>query len=110
MHETAAHCPHCGAVQHALPTLLPTTSTQTSGLLWMAIIGVVLGIYPLLAYFGTPVWTRSHALGSAVFAVAALVLGCISTAKQHRWRGVGIAAVVLSVISLLVALTSVQPG
>lgn len=107
MHETAAHCPHCGAVQNTVPATAATT--HAPGLMAMAVVGVVLGIFPLLAFFSTPVWTRSHALGSAVFAVAALVLGCISTAKQHRARGVGIAAVVLAVIGLLMALITVQP-
>lgn len=107
MHETAAHCPHYGAVQHTVPAAAATT--HAPGLMAMAVVGIVLGIYPLLAYFGSPVWTRTHALGAAVFAVAALVLGCISTAKQHRARGIGIAAVVLAVIGLLMALVTVQP-
>lgn len=113
MHETAAHCPHCGAVQNNVPA--PSSSQAAAStayapsLMAVAVVGVILGIFPLLAFFTTPVWTRSHALGSAVFAVAALVLGCISTAKQHRARGVGIAAVVLAVIGMLMALISVQP-
>lgn len=107
MHETAAHCLHCGAVQSMAPAAASTA--HAPGLMAMAVVGVILGIFPLLAFFGTPVWTRNHALGSVVFAVAALVLGCISTAKQHRARGVGIAAVVLAVFGLLMALISVQP-
>ena len=112
MHDTAAHCPHgphCGMAQGATLTASPTAMTRAPGLMLIAVIGMFLGVAPFAAFFSTPDWTPSHARGSAVIAVAALVLGCISTAKQHRARGMGIAAVSLGVLGLLMALISLQP-
>ena len=109
LHETAAHCPHCGAVQNAAPPAVPTPTTHAPGLTGMAVVGLVLGVFPMISLFSTPIWTRSHTVGSAVFAIAALVLGCISTAKPHSARGVGIAAVVVGVLGLLIALIALQP-
>ena len=112
MHETAAHCPNCGADQHA--AIAPRATKEvalphTPVLMGMAVVGMFLGIFPFMAFFSTPDWTLSHARGSAIFATAALVLGCISTAKQHRARGMGIAAVVLGVTGLIMAFISAQP-
>ena len=104
VHETAASCPHCGAVQ---PSLVPRAlSTGASGPIWTSITGLVLGTLPTLSLFTPAEWTPNQAIGAAMFAIGALVFGGISVAKQHRGRGMAITALVMGGIGLLAAISA----
>lgn len=104
VHETATSCPHCGAVQH--PAKPAALTTHGQGPIWTSITGLACGILPVLSAFAPKDWGKEEALGAAMFATVALVLGGISVAKHHRGRGMAIAALVLGVIGLLLAIGS----
>ena len=104
VHETAANCPHCGAVQTPLKPAMLTTHGQ--GPIWTSITGMVCGIVPVMSSFDAADWDKEKALGAVLFAVIALVLGGISVAKHHRGRGMAIAALVMGVVGLLLAIGS----
>ena len=104
VHETAANCPHCGAVQQAVK--LTAMNPHEPAPIWTSITGLVLGIMAVLSALQFENWNKSQVLGVAVFAIAALVLGCVSLTKHHRGKGMAIAAVMLGGISLLAALGS----
>lgn len=104
VHETAASCPHCGAVQRAVTPVMLTTHGREP--IWTSITGMVFGILPMVALLEPKDWNRDEAVGLGLFAVIALVFGGISLTQRHRSRGMAIAAVVLGAIGLLAAIGS----
>ena len=104
VHETAASCPHCGAVRRVIKPAVLTT--HGNGPIWTSITGMVFGILPVVASFQPKDWNKDEAVGLGLFAVVALVFGSISLAHRHRGRGIAIAAVVLGAIGLMAAIGS----
>ena len=104
VHETAANCPHCGAVQYTIkPAAL---STHSQGPIWTSITGLTCGLFPIMAAMSEKDWSKEEAGGAVLFATIASVLGGLSIAKHHRGRGMAIAALVLGVIGFLLAVGS----
>lgn len=104
LHCSAVACPHCGASQ--VPSGGGPGGTNEEGMIWVPISSLVVGIICALACFDEAEWDTDTAVGCSIFAIAGLVLGIISLNKQRRGRGMAIAGVILSAISLLVYLGS----
>ncbi|MBF5007231.1 DUF4190 domain-containing protein [Diaphorobacter caeni] len=105
IHETAQSCPQCGAVNAALATRKSTTEDQ-GGSLWLPIPSLVCGLVVVVALFDPDDWDMDQVIGAIGFAVAAIVLGGISLAKQKRGSGMAIAGLILGILGLLGALGS----
>jgi hypothetical protein len=105
IHETAPTCPHCGAVQQLAKATLQAAE-QSQGTLWLPVPALICGLLPVLSMLSPSDWTEDEAMGSAIFAITALVLAGIGLARQQRGRGMSIAALILGVIGLLGALES----
>ena len=98
IHESAPACPHCGAPQSAVA---PPGSSLPAGSSWMAITSLVLGIVCVLAFFDDSQWDKDTILGLGIFAVAGLALGVASLSNQSAGKGMAIAGLVMSAVSLL---------
>lgn len=98
IHESAPACPHCGAPQGAVNRSVqqaPATS------IWMAITSLVLGLVCVIAFFDDSQWDKDTLLGFCIFAVGGLVLGVGSLSSQSAGKGMAIAGLLMSTISLL---------
>lgn len=95
----AINCGACGGSQASfmVPASVP------DGPLWPAITSLVLGIAGLIACLddGDQAWDRSTWIGLASFMVASLVFGIFSLYTQTTGRGLAIAGVILSSLSLI---------
>lgn len=89
--------------QENLPSSIPssTSPTKDEGTYWWPIPSLVLGILCILALFDDSGWDKDTIAGMALFAVTSLVLGIVSVSKQERGKGMAIAGIVLSSVSLL---------
>lgn len=102
IHETAPHCPRCGAPQAAV-----ALAARPEGTLWLPVPALICGLLATLASLDASQWDQDTAAGVAMFAIAALVLGGIGLARQTRGRGMSIAGLVLGAIGLLGALSAI---
>lgn len=105
IHETAESCPQCGAVNATLAMHKASGSDQ-AGTLWLPIPSLVCGVIVVAALFDPHDWDMDQLIGSIGFAIAAIVLGAVSLAKQKRGSGMAIAGLILGVLGLLGALGS----
>ncbi len=89
--------------QENFPSSIPssTSPTKDEGTYWLPIPSLVLGILCILALFDDSGWDKDTIAGMALFAVTSLVLGIVSVSKQERGKGMAIAGIVLSSVSLL---------
>lgn len=101
IHDSASSCPQCGAVQ----TVESTPNSQKSK--WMAITSLVLGIMAALAIIGILDQGMADAeeiLGIVMFAVLSIIFASISLSQKRWGKGLSIAGIVLSGISLLIVI------
>lgn len=101
IHNTATACPHCGAAQSG-------SNAGHQGSKWMAITSLVLGIFAILATMAAFAdgADADQILGIAIFGVASLILAIISLVQKRWGKGISIAGIVMSAISLLALLGS----
>lgn len=99
IHETAPHCPRCGAPQVGAVGIAPHEGT-----LWLPVPALICGLLAALALLDAHQWDQDTALGVAMFAIAALVLAGVGLARQTRGRGMSIAGLVLGALGLLGAI------
>ena len=98
IHESAPACPHCGAPQAAVDA---QGKQLPAGSIWMAITALVLGIVCVLAFFDDSSWDSETILGLGIFSVAGLVFGAVSLSNHSAGKGMAVAGVVMSAVSLL---------
>lgn len=79
----------------------PTPIQSYEGSYWLPIPSLVLGIVCILALFDESGWDTDTMVGMLMFAVMSLVLGIVSVSKQEKGKGMAIAGIVMSSISLL---------
>lgn len=101
IHDTAAACPHCGAAQSG-------GNTGHQGSKWMAITSLVLGIFAILATLAAFAdgADSEQILGITIFGIVSLVFAIISLVQKRWGKGLSIAGIVMSAISLLALLGS----
>lgn len=102
LHETAPLCPQCGKPQHAVAH--PANIEAQAGPLWAAITSLVLGVLCVLAQFDDSDWDDDTLFGMVVFSIIGLALGVVSLNISKRGKGMSIAGIVMSAISLLFCL------
>lgn len=90
--------------QETSPILSSVSSGKDEGTYWLPIPSLVLGIVCMLALFDDSGWDNDTIVGMLLFAVTSLVLGIVSVSKQEKGKGMAIAGIVLSSISLLALL------
>jgi hypothetical protein len=98
IHAPAPTCPHCGSLQGAAnpsPRRLPEDS------IWMAIASLVLGIACVTALFDDSPWDKDTVVGLGILAVVGLALGAVSLSNRSGGKGMALAGVILSVVSIL---------
>ena len=101
IHETAISCPQCGALQAHSPN---NTQAVNDGSLWLPVPALVCGLIPVLGLLAPEEPDQEQLIGIGLFALTALVFGCVSLARQKRGKGMAIAGLVLGGISLLAAI------
>ncbi|WP_323011287.1 zinc ribbon domain-containing protein [Castellaniella sp.] len=96
IHDSATACPHCGATQSG-------SSSGQQGSKWMAITALVLGIFAILATMAAFAdgADSEQILGIILFGVVSLVFAIISLVQKRWGKGLSIAGIVMSAISLL---------
>jgi hypothetical protein len=82
---------------------MPATPAQVAqgGTYGLPIPSLVLGIICVLALLDDSPWDSDTLAGGYMFAIAGLVLGIISVARQAKGRGMAIAGIVMCSITLL---------
>jgi hypothetical protein len=100
IHETALACPSCGGLQHDTPQKNQSHS-HGDELLWLPMVSLVLGVICVISFADDSEWDKDTILGLGLFSVAGLVLGIVSLSKQKTGKGMAIAGVVMSAISLM---------
>lgn len=106
IHDSAATCPHCGAAQTKLEPVTQQKSIPSQHSKWMAITSLILGVLAILATFGLleEGGDMESILGVFLFLVISATFGIISLVQKRWGKGLSIAGVVLSALSLLLLL------
>lgn len=90
------------AIPENVREVLKSTPPQAyEGSYWLPIPSLVLGIVCILALFDESDWDKDTMVGMLMFSVISLVLGIASVSKQEKGKGMAIAGIVMSSISLL---------
>lgn len=76
--------------------------SENEGSYWLPIPSMILGIISILACLDESAWDSDTITGTAVFAIAGLVLGIVSISNQEKGKGMAIAGIILSSIAILV--------
>jgi uncharacterized membrane protein len=106
IHESAPACPQCGGIQD-LEKPVPAKANQSG--LWIAITALTCGIIGAMAIMDDKIPDRDTTIGIAMFGLIGIVFGSVSISNQLGGTKMSIAAVILSVISLL-ALIGMHTG
>jgi len=111
IHAAAEICPRCGGRQMPWLRLMQQPRQYPSGTLWLPVPALIVAITTLLLAFGILAgddWgdlSRKDAIetiaGLASFVAIAVALGIASLASQQRGQGMAIAAIVISLLSML---------
>ena len=104
MHETAANCPHCGAVQFVTAAV-----QKKSGSLWLPVSTFILGLILVAMLFDDSGWDKDTATGEVFFSVITIGLGVLGAAIQERGRVVSIMNIILGVIGVVGGLMQLAP-
>ena len=98
----AIKCKHCGS------TLVDMRggdsrhqAQRPEGTLWLPLPSLILSIMCLLMFADDSGWDEDTIIGLFTFAVTALILGIVSVNTQPRGKGMAIAGIVMSSLTLL---------
>ena len=94
IHDSALHCPHCGAVQAN-----NNTSPKVS---WMSIVSIIVGGFGFLGSFDFNPHDKDQVIGIVFVTVISIVLAGISLHQGKPGRSLSIVAITLSVLGLLI--------
>ena len=97
IHNSAPHCPHCGAPQQA-------GSSTPSKLSWMPITAIILGGLAFLGSFDFDSVDKEELLGFAAFGAISILLAGINLHQKRPGRNLSIIAIVLATLGLLICL------
>ena len=100
IYMAAPLCPHCGGAQHPAPAST-TSSYRDSGLIWLPIACLVVGVVCMLALFDDSKWDTDAVVGIGTLSVLGLALGTISLSRQRTGKGMAITGLVLSAMTLM---------
>lgn len=113
IHATADICPNCVARQ--MPLMMPQPRRVVDGILWLPVPALLIAIFTfilLLLDDQSVDWNNLHnqdtidvIIGLVTLSSIALALGIASLATQKRGQGMAIAAVVISAIDMLFAIS-----
>jgi len=95
IHDTAPHCPHCGAPQAGSVTI-PTGSP------WLGITSVVLAIIAAISAAQVHTFDSDQIVGASVVSVVAFAAGAINLQQKKPGKGMSITAIVMAAVSFLV--------
>ncbi len=109
MHETAVACPHCGATQAPTSPPLYAAGGGASPAVtpWLAIVSLVLGVLCVLILLDDSQWDVDSLVGFFSLAVPGLAIGIAALATQAGGRGMAVAGIVLSTVSLFAGIGSI---
>lgn len=96
IHNSAPHCPHCGAPQAG--------SSTPSQLSWMSIVAIILGGLAFLGSFDFDSGDKDQLLGFALFGGISILLAGINLHQKRPGRNLSIIAIVLATLGLLICL------
>lgn len=105
IHESALACPRCGAIQS--PLAGPRPAALASGAHWIPVTSLVLGILCIISLFNKSDFHKNAAIGLVTISIIGIVFGVISLSKQKAGKGMAIAGIALSSLSLLVTLSTI---
>lgn len=98
----AIKCKHCGSNLTDLKSnFVQEVGQPTDGTLWLPVPSLILSLLAFLTLFDDSEWDRDTILGVAMFAVVGLVLGIVGANQQSLGKGMSIAAIVLSSLTLI---------
>lgn len=69
---------------------------------WLPIPSFILSVFAILSTFDIDNWTYDTNLGFAIFIIMALILSIVSVSTQEKGKGLAIASIVLSILSILI--------
>ena len=75
---------------------------EERGSFWIPISSLVLGILVLLALLDDSVWDRDTIIGIAFLSIISLILGIVGINTQQKGKGLAIAGVIISSLSLII--------
>ncbi|MDY0250057.1 MAG: DUF4190 domain-containing protein [Pseudomonas sp.] len=97
----AIKCKHCGSMLVDISHGQTLNGPKETGTLWLPVPSMVIGIICLLALFDDSGWDVDMLTGLFFMGIVSLVLGIVSVAIQQAGKGMAIAGIVLSSLSLL---------
>ena len=96
----AIKCKHChSSLTQASNSVIPEQGKSET--LWLPVPAFVLSIIALLCLFDNSKWDSDTTIGFFMFAILGFVLSIISVSTQKMGKGMAIARIVISVISIL---------
>lgn len=98
----ALKCKNCGSMLQNISE--ERTQNNKEGTLWLPVPSFVLSLLCILTFADDSPWDEDTIFGVLIFAVTSLVLGIISVSTQTKGKGLAIAGIVLSSISILALL------
>lgn len=75
---------------------------QNRATYWLPIPSFILSIFAIFSTFDIDNWTHDTNIGFAIFIILALILGVVSVSTQEKGKGLAIAAIVLSILAILI--------
>lgn len=96
IHESAPHCPHCGAPQ--------ASSTGSSKISWMSIVAIILAGLGFLCSFDFNPRDKDQVTGIVFLTTLGMLLAGTALYQKKPGRTLSIIAVTLSVLGLLICL------
>jgi uncharacterized membrane protein YvbJ len=94
IHESAPHCPQCGALQ--------ASSNSLSKVSWMSIVAIIVGGFGFLGSFDFNPRDKDQVIGIVFLIVISIALAGISLHQGKPGRSLSIVAITLSVLGLLI--------
>ncbi len=98
IHESAPHCPQCGALQ--------ANNSTSSKVSWMSIVAIILAGFGFLGSFDFNPRDKDQVIGIVFLTVISIALAGISLYQGKPGRNLSIVSITLSVLGLLICFGS----
>lgn len=103
IHKDAIKCKHCGSM--LVVTSLNPVNPEKEGSLWISIVSLVCGVVVMLALFEDGEWDKDTIIGFVSLSSMSLGFGILGIVKKLNGEGMAVAGVVLSSLSILIAIS-----